>query len=509
MRTVPPHPPAADLRERALEVLCSGELDPIVEMVVFAVGEDTYEARAVDGRVRFRRRWRPDGTGSYDVEDVEGRDPLANTDPGHLSPLAVEQANVRPDRTANAYPLAHEQIAQVFDHPSAPDLCVIHTAAHFWGHRGEHGSIDVVQARAPFIVAGAGVRHDGFVPASCRLVDVAPTICALLGTGPTTGVGPDGMTRDGLLLARQCGAVVAGVIDPAAEPPEHVVGILFDGANANVLYELATAGELPNVAALIAEGTAFGHGAVSSLPTVTLANHTAALTGCWPGHHGVLHNAWFDRATGERAVTNSPDTWPTAMRWLSPGTETVHHAVRRSRPDALCVAVNEPCDAGAHWSTFGVIRSGGSLDRPPPTDQLPHTTHRFARPVKDYRWSSRVDHTGVDQAVAALSGALPGHEGRLPTFLWVNFTLTDAAFHEGGPYSEIAEASLRDTDGRLGRVLGAVEDAGIWDRTAFVLVADHGMEEADPEVRGDWGDHLRAAGIPHTDEGFGFIYLGV
>ena len=41
-------------------------------------------------------------------------------------------------------------------------------------------------------------------------------------------------------------------------------------------------GEAPNVARLIEMGTAFEHGAMSSLPTVTLANHTSILTGRLP-----------------------------------------------------------------------------------------------------------------------------------------------------------------------------------------------------------------------------------
>ena len=92
--------------------------------------------------------------------------------------------------------------------------------------------------------------------------------------------------------------------------------------------------------------------------------------------------------------------------------------------------------------------------------------------------------------------------------MWCNFTLTDSAFHEGGPHSEIAAASVRDTDARLGAVLAAVERAGVLDDTAFLLVADHGMEENDPGVRGDWDVALRAAGIPFRDEGYGFVYVG-
>jgi phosphonoacetate hydrolase len=378
------------MREGALDILRSDALEPIVEMALLSPGDDTYEAVAHDGRVRFRRE--ADGAGwRFAVEEVEGRDPLADQAVDRFAPLADEMAARFPTRDRNSYPHAYEQVAQLFDHRSAPDICVVHTAAHFWNHVGEHGSIDAVQARAPFVVAGAGVARWGLVPESCRLVDVAPTILRLLGAPPVGGVGPSGAWRDDALLARQAGDVVEGVVDASAGAAEHVVGFLFDGANANVLYDMALRGELPNVAALMAEGTAYAHGAMASLPTVTLANHTSVLTGCFPGHHGVLHNAWFDRATGQRAVTNSPDTWPTAMRWLADGVETVHHAVRRAGPGAVTGAVNEPCDAGASWSTFGVIREGGPLDRPPALEELPHTTHDFARPVKEYRWSSLID----------------------------------------------------------------------------------------------------------------------
>jgi hypothetical protein len=135
------------------------------------------------------------------------------------------------------------------------------------------------------------------------------------------------------------------VIDPSVPRPRTVVGFLLDGANPNVLYTMADAGEAPNVARLMAMGTTFEHGAVASLPTVTLANHTAILTGAHPGHHEILHNAWFDRASGQQVVTNSPATWAGAMRWLGREVDTIHSAVRRTWPDELSVSINEPCDA--------------------------------------------------------------------------------------------------------------------------------------------------------------------
>ena len=58
-------------------------------------------------------------------------------------------------------------------------------------------------------------------------------------------------------------------------------------------------------------------------------------------------------------------------------------------------------------------------------------------------------------------------------------------------------------------MLAAVERAGVWDDTAFFLVADHGMEENDPSVTGDWGPALADTGVPYRDEAYGFIYAGV
>jgi phosphonoacetate hydrolase len=495
------------VQERALDVLCGPALEPLVEMVLSSPAPDVYEARAVDGMVRFGRR--PEsGSWVYDVDHVQGRDPLARQDASWLSPLDVELARPQPDRAANSYPWAYERIAQLWDHPAAPDLCVLHTAAHRWEvHRGEHGSLDVVQSRAPLVLSGAGVRRAGMFPGHARLVDVAPTVLALLGATPGIGTGPTGAALDGALLRRQDGRPLTEHLDGATA--EHVVVVLFDGANANVLYRAVSDGHLPHVATLLDDGMALEHGAVASLPTVTLANHTTLHTGCHPGHHGVLHNAWFDRSLGRQVVTESPSTWQEAMQWLAPGVETVHEAIHRHRPGAVTVSVNEPADRGADYSTFDLFRDG-ELHRlrelvPEP---LPHAHTRLMESSDKYRWGSVVDASGLEQARAIWNGGLFGRSYPPPTFTWVSFSLTDAAMHEGGPHSEMAHAALVDSDARLGVLLDAVERRGVAERTAVLLVADHGMEHNDAERTGDWNMPLRQAGITHRDEAAGFLYLG-
>jgi arylsulfatase A-like enzyme len=482
-------------RDRTLEVLLSRDLEPIVDMVGWSGPDGAYEVASADGAVAYCRDTGVNG--GFRIVSVTGQNPLAVQDQTRFVGLEAEKATPHPRRDLNSYPHAFEQFAQVFDHPSAPDLCVIHSASHNWaeqgGHLGEHGSLGVVQARAPLIVAGAGVARLGMADIGCRLIDVAPTTLQLLGA--------DG-DPERPLLSHQDGSVIDAVVEGRGRA-RHLIGFLWDGTNANVLYDLAARGEAPNVARLMNEGTTFRHGALASFPTVTLANHTTILTGRHPGHHGILHNAWVDRRTGTQVITNSPATWATSMQWLNPGARTMHHAAKRVRTGTTA-SINEPCDAGADYSTFDLVRNGERPAPPPGPDDLPDATARFVRPSKDYRWASRADHTAVEQFqhVWADGDVDP------PLFTWVNFTLTDSAFHEGGPYSEMAASAVRDSDARLGRILERVERSGVWEDCAFFLVADHGMEESDPSVRGDWDQALAAANVPVRDEGYGFLYLG-
>ncbi len=166
MRNPASAPPDPNLVDVAVEALLDPALEPIVEMVITA-DDQGYEARAVDGMVRFRRSDTETGW-AFAEELVEGRNPLGDQATDRFSPLDIERAAPYPDRTQTSYPFAYEMVAQVFDHPAAPDVICQHTSAHNWedhgGERGEHGSMGVVQAQAPFIVAGAGVKALGRVP---------------------------------------------------------------------------------------------------------------------------------------------------------------------------------------------------------------------------------------------------------------------------------------------------------------------------------------------------------
>jgi phosphonoacetate hydrolase len=89
--------------------------------------------------VRSARRF--DGVGyAYEVLDVLGRNPLGDQSPARFA--GAEAANRFPHRSKNAYPHGYEQVAQFFEAPMAPDLCVVHSAAHNHGKRGSNCRCD-------------------------------------------------------------------------------------------------------------------------------------------------------------------------------------------------------------------------------------------------------------------------------------------------------------------------------------------------------------------------------
>ncbi len=457
---------ATELRERALAVLLSDELARIVALVCWREGDDVHVADA-QGHVALA----PDGTATV----LAGRDPVADTDP-----------------YGDGYPFAAARLHSLFADPRAPDLAVVHAGEHDWtdrgGHRGEHGSLNARQSRAPLLLSGRGVRARGVFEGVARTVDVAATLARL------TGASYEGMDGRPVELA-----------EPGAP---YVVGLLWDGAPAADLLQLVADGQLPHVARLLERGCALRGGAVAEFPSVTLVNHTCALTGVGPGRHGIVHNAFYDRETGRQVLPNSTEWWHRSMELLRPGVPTVFERVAAADPAAVTACVDEPADVGATYSTFALIRAatgtgtGDLVTSLPPAEQDPLATVEHVRADADYRWASQVDAAGLDQVLGLW------REGTPPRLTWWNTTLTDSALHAGGPGSDIALAGLRDSDRRLGVWLDVVEERGLLDEVVVLLTADHGMQRADPAVTGDWDPALAAAGIPFRDEGDGFLYLG-
>ena len=479
--------------ERAVAALTQERLADIVDFVAYREDGGAVVVANSGGSSRLRV--------GQPAQVLHGRDPVADTDPMRYADWADEAADPSPPNERHAYPYPAQRLGSLFaDRDRAPDVAVVHTGRHYFpeqgGHRGEHGSLNVVQSRAPLLLSGPGVAARGVLDDHARTVDVGPSMCAALGVAPERFAGMDGRARTDL-------------VQPGAAT--WVIGLLWDGANAGELVHLAGQGSLPNVARLLGAGLALRGGAIAEFPSLTLVNHTSALTGVGPGRHGVVGNVYFDRATGERVVPNDARTWHRWADWVRPGTTTAFEWVGEALPTRTTACVNDPVDRGATYSTMGLIRAAGSADGAHALDSMlpdptasPYASGQFVAADPDFAWATQVDDIGLEQVLRLWERAADA-----PALLWWNTIVTDTGHHAGGPRSVVSRAALADADRRLGALLDHLDRLGVAEDVTILLTADHGFEPADETVRGEWGSALAEAGLVFRDEGPGFVYLGV
>src|ERR1700753_4040328 len=91
-----------------------------------------------------------------------------------------------------------------------------------------------------------------------------------------------------LLLALMFAAPVS------AEPERTVVVVPCDGF---APAELDATKNTPNFDRLKREG-AWSRHLVPALPTISMTNHATFETGCWPEHHGIMSNIFYDPQKG-------------------------------------------------------------------------------------------------------------------------------------------------------------------------------------------------------------------
>ena len=482
---------------RLESVLTDPHMARSIDSVVLRTGEG-FRAASARGSVDFCEG----EDGDVCILAKSGTHPLVNqaTDQGIGTDAEMEVESEALGVLAT--PLAFESIIQYFDAEHAPDAVVMWSPQQmFHGCVGNHGSLSGIQARAPFIAAGPGIRPRGVVPEHLRTVDVAPTIAALLGLPTTDGVDGRGRARPGVRLAVQDGDELTSLLDPSTRP-DHVVVFLWDGVNPNELHDAVDAGDAPHVAELIERGTSYRHGCLSALPTATLANHTTQGTGVFPGHSGILHNTWFDRARQVHVDLLDYSQMINARAHLAPGVETIHEALKRHEPDAFSATTYEYCDRGADYSTYAQMASNGPIPTLTDADRRKHRTEDFLFD-REYRHKSIFDAHSVNEACHVWRGEF----GALPRYSWFTFNLTDAAGHSGGPHSDMIRAAIRDTDARMGNVLAEIDRAGVLDRTAVIVLADHGMQRFDVVDPLDLHAVIRDAGVDAVLSDDQYVYL--
>ncbi len=88
--------------------------------------------------------------------------------------------------------------------------------------------------------------------------------------------------------------------------------VVVDGVSHNVFWKLFKAGKLPFIEEISKESVVVDK-CISVFPSATVSGHASISTAAFPGEHGLVGQAWFDRAKGEYVgydfELTMPDNW--------------------------------------------------------------------------------------------------------------------------------------------------------------------------------------------------------
>ncbi len=498
---------------------------PGVDMLAFYDREtNTYELRSRTGVIRWERWATPTGELRYVIVDQRGENPIPNVDGTILRTIEEEAAAAggvgKPvPKERNAYPDMLGRIAQLFDSARAPEFVYIPHPGGDPNHpgAGSHGIPDLVQSRAPLVIAGPGIAQGAIAEGLVRHEDIAPTIAELLGVRPVVGTNASGVRRTQLLKWQDGRSLTSSIMDSrtGARPygaAERAVVFTIDGLSQTALLDEIKKGNLPNMARIMARGTLFRNGTLAQYPTVTWANHNTIVTGAAPGHNGLVNNSWWDR-TRQREQLITDGGFKNVLktgRLMDPNVETLYEAVKRSFPDALTMAINHPSGRGADISVLDVTGFPRILANIAQLGVRWLANRRGAdkemeRAAKEWKGEAIKDAFGT-----ALGEVFWGKD-QPPKLGVFEYTLVDNRGHLVGPHTEDARRALREIDRQVGKVLDAIDRRGITGSTAMVLTADHGMEHQDLDTSklGGWFEALdrAAADGARTKESTRFVYV--
>jgi len=264
---------------------------------------------------------------------------------------------------------------------------------------------------------------------------------------------------------------------------KHLVVISLDALNAKDFSQLQ---ELPNFRQLLDNG-AYAREVVSVYPSLTYPAHTSIITGTYPKKHGIINNEVFQPGSSEY-------DWYWFAKDIKVPTLVDLARQQNLRVGALLWPVLGQADinynlpeikakAGEN-QTMVVLRNG---------------TPFFLLDV-ELRYSKLrqgIKQPQLDNFVTASAKHLI--KSKKPNLLLIHLTDTDEHRHLAGRNSLQAKESLVRHDQRLGELVQAAKDAGIYEDTTFVVLGDHGFLDVHSQI--NLNTELKKAGLISTDTG--------
>ena len=213
-------------------------------------------------------------------------------------------------------------------------------------------------------------------------------------------------------------------IEATPEGIEHIIVIGIDGMSPNGIQKANT----PTLDSMIQNGAATMH-ARSVLPSSSSPNWASMIMGADTEQHGVTSNGWekFDHQLPPVVVTKN-GTFP-----------TIFTLFKDQQPEAHVGAIYD-------WDGFGRLFEKSDVDFDIDGDHEDKTTQEAVKYIKE--------HT--------------------PKFTFVHLDHVDHAGHAKGHGTPDYYLAVEKADSLIAEIIDATKQAGIFEKTMFIVSADHG-----------------------------------
>ena len=238
--------------------------------------------------------------------------------------------------------------------------------------------------------------------------------------------------------------------------------ISIDGLVPEYYLEPARLGlKLPNLVKMKLGG-AYAHGVEGVFPTVTYPSHTSMITGVRPAVHGIIQNRIFEAPT---------ETQTREWYWFSEALKTETLWSMAKKAGLVTANVGWPVTVRADID-FNVPEISDPQGTPRGT-----RTAQYATP--GLMAKALAEGGGGDNSTDGRRCAISEYiiNTYKPNLMLIHLIELDGSHHRNGPRTPPSIAIAERMDAYVGRIIEATRKAGIFDRTTFFLVSDHGFAE--------------------------------
>lgn len=219
---------------------------------------------------------------------------------------------------------------------------------------------------------------------------------------------------------------------------ESLLIVILDGWRRDIFEELLEARQLFGIQQIIEDGQKLD-AVVSNLPSVSIASHLSIITGCYIDQHQIPGHRWFDR---ERRRVRSYFSLDVSKKIAEDASPNIFTVFEHSQHFKHSISVQAIANRGAMQKLFYPTMSGKKL------------LHKTAK----------ILCAGENQIVVT----------------WL--PKVDSLSHKYGPDSSKVRCEMVDTAKAFETLIAALQNAGKYEKTKFMLIPDHGQRAVEQSV---------------------------